>query len=260
MRNICARFYLTALVCMVSSTAFAERIPNQNKFSEGIDQHGVGLGLIWTGSSGGALYYDFNIPHISKQAHFQYESASDERASILGLNKMELKQTALHGSLRHVYDSGWYFGLVLGWFNTTLRMNQLGSTAAQKDQSIYFYERGLIAGPEFGWQGNDFYYFTVGLRGLGRNKLSDHYELEEMYDISNQRETASELWKQGKQYSGIYIGFGWYFNTNSDNSRQTDRNNDGAQKVIDSQTIEKARKCQSKGGIWVNDMCRLEVE
>ncbi len=251
-----AFFYL----CLLGSEAIGQHVPNQNKFSEGLDQHGLGFGLIDEGSPGVSLYYDFNLPQLNKQAHIQYDSAYDERSSLLGVNTTKLGQTALHASFRHVYDSGWYLGIAAGWYNTTVRMEQLGSNATQKDQSLYFYERGFILGPEFGWQGNDFYYFSVGLCSLGRNEISNHYDLNEVYDISNHRETVAELWKQGKQYSRFYIGFGWYLKSSEDETRASKDDKATSPSSADPRIFDKAKKCQAKGGVWVNDMCRLEVE
>jgi hypothetical protein len=135
-------------------------------------------------------------------------------------------------------------------------MHQSGLDAKTPDHDLSFYNRGFIIGPEAGWQGNDFYYFTVGLRLLGRHKVAEHYKPDEIYDVSNHRTTAAEMWESGKNYSAIYIGFGWYLNTREDAAPEATHKSNNS----DAAVIEKAKKCQEKGGVWVNDICRIDIQ
>ena len=91
---------------------------------------------------------------------------------------------------------------------------------------------------------------------LGRHKLAEHYKPDEIYDVSNHRSKAAEMWESGKQYSAIYLGFGWYLNSRADVSKAESLPSNNSDAAI----IEKAKKCQEKGGVWVNDICRIEIQ
>ena len=238
------------------SASFGQSKENHRQFDEGYDQNGLGFGIVSQGSSGASLYYDRNFPAWHKQLHLQYDSTSEEASNLFGSTVAELRQTSLHGAIRHVTNSGWYIGGVVGWYNTTLDLHQISTDSKKPDQDLSFYNRGIIWGPEFGWQGNDFYYFTVGLRLLGRRPVAEHYKPDEIYDIANHRSTAAKMWENGKSYSAIYVGFGWYVN-GGDDARQAAT---PATNNSDNAVIEKAKKCQEKGGVWVNDICRLEIQ
>jgi hypothetical protein len=232
---------------------------NHFPFRDSPDQHGLGFGIIGQGSSGLTIFYDYNIHERSKQIHVQYDSTTDSRESLLKDNTSELGQRSLGLSVRHVYDSGWFLGIAGGWYNTTLDITQDGLGEAQKKQTLNFYHRGFIHGLEAGWQGNDFYYFSIGMRIMGRSKVAQQYDLSKVYDLSNHRSTTAEMWESGKNYSGLYVGFGWYLEsvTNSVTSNPQSASSSAPQ---DDTLMQKAKKCQAKGGVWINDMCRLEVE
>jgi hypothetical protein len=231
------------------------------------DQHGIGFGLLSMGGTGAFFFYDYNDHPKSKQYHLQINSASDSRETLLGKTVATLSKVDFVGSYRHVFPKGWYLGVGGGWYTTTLKIEQPvdGVRPAQK---LEFYHRGHLLGVEGGWQGNDFYYFHIGLRFFGTNKTSEYYKPDLVYDIANHREETKTLWDQGKSYSGIFFGFGWYLHPDSSSSDHS-RSDKPPRQPSKSETqgapsnsdiIKKAKRCQEKGGIWVNDSCQITLE
>lgn len=250
------RIILSAFLFLISSTTLAEQVPNEIKFNEGIDQHGLGIGFS-AGAVGGSYYfYDYNLHESNKQIHFQLESAGERNENLAQTSKINLNKSSIQLAYRHVYNSGWYFGLIGGTYYTSIELQQTGETEAQPKQELEFYDRGWLIGPEVGWQGNDFYYFTIGIRNLGRIQTAESYHYSEIYDVANHRQKAADLWDKGRNYSAIYMSFGWYLQAQA--ARSASKPSPGT--VDDKLLLEKAKKCQAKGGVWFNDMCRLDVE
>ena len=250
------KFGLSWLLLMSSFELFAEHSPNQIPFNAGIDQHGLGFGFSMNAAGGGYWFYDYNLHDLNKQIHFQLETSSRELENEAKTNLVRLDQGSLQGSYRHVYNSGWFIGLIGGWYHTTLKIEQTGLTEVQPKQKLNFSHRGWLVGPEVGWQGNDFYYFTVGVRNMAMLKVAEDYQSDKIYDVANHRSTADELWKNGKNYSALFFSFGWYLQSQPTRSSPTAM----PDSVNDKELLEKAKKCQAKGGVWFNNMCRLDVD
>jgi hypothetical protein len=241
---------------MFSFDVFADHVPNQIEFNEGIDQHGVGFGFSLNATSGGYWFYDYNLHDSNKQIHLQYETRGRDSQNGDRDNLASVSQLSFHGAYRHDYNSGWYVGLIGGWYQTSLKVQQTGISATEPDQDLSFYHRGWLVGPEVGWQGNDFYYFTVGFRNLGRIQIAEDYKYWDVYDGKINQKTVGDLWDYGKNYSAIYFSFGWYLQAQPERSSASD----SSDKVDERQLLEKAKKCQAKGGVWFNNMCRLDLE
>ena len=64
---------------------------------------------------------------------------------------------------------------------------------------------------DFGWQGYDGYYFTIGAKAGTSMKLSEDDKTNEILDISNHKSTASGDWESIKSPTGLIMSFGWHF-------------------------------------------------
>jgi hypothetical protein len=250
------RIILSAFLFLISSTTLAGYVPNEIQFNEGIDQHGLGIGFSGGAVGGSYYFYDYNLHESNKQIHFQLESASESNENLSQTSKINLNKNSIQLAYRHVYNSGFYFGLIGGTYYTSLELQQTGEMEAQPKQELEFYDRGWLIGPEVGWQGNDFYYFTIGIRNLGRIQTAESYNYWGIYDVANDQKTAADLWDKGRNYSAIYFSFGWYLQAKPARSESEPPSSKADDKLL----LEKAKKCQAKGGVWIDDMCRLDVE
>lgn len=89
------RIILCAFLFLISSTTLAEYVPNEIQFNEGIDQHGLGIGLS-AGAVGGSYYfYDYNLHESNKQIHFQLESAGERNENLAQTSKINLNKSSI---------------------------------------------------------------------------------------------------------------------------------------------------------------------
>ena len=128
---------------------------------------------------------------------------------MLGDPIVKLTQTNISITARHVFTSGWYLGAGLGRYNTTLQVSQ-DAEGSKPAQELEFYKMGALGLVEAGWQGNDFYYFHIGVRPALIIYYTEVYNVNRVYDVSNHRATTEELWEDGQNYSSLILGFGWY--------------------------------------------------
>lgn len=178
-------------------------------FSTSPDQHGLGFGLMGMGSSGLTIFYDYNIHDMNLQIHTQFDSAGEERKNLDGDTGAKLAQNDLAVSARYVFSKGWYLGAGLGRYNTTIEVHQAADVTGP-EQTLNFYQRGLLGVVEGGWQGNEFYYFHVGIRPSILLTRDKKYDLNQVRNVANHRDTTDELWEKGARYTALVVGFGWY--------------------------------------------------
>lgn len=223
-------------------------------FTKSPDQHGLGIGISSLSSTGAFLFYDYNLHSRSKQIHIQVDSGSDSRSTLLGQKVAELTQSDLTISFRHVFPRGWYAGFGAGLYKTTLFINQ-DSYSETPAQNLEFFHSGYLWSADFGWQGNEFYYFHIGFRLGGLMKNEEYYAPNLIYDIANHRVESANLWESGNRYDAIMLGFGWYIEP-LDQPKVTNK----APKQPREEVLNKAKRCQEKGGVWIDDSCHISIE
>jgi hypothetical protein len=70
---------------------------------------------------------------------------------------------------------------------------------------------GIALWGDFGWQGYDGYYFTIGAKGGTSMKLSEDDKTDEAIDVYDHKSTAKSDWGNIKSPSGLIMLFGWHF-------------------------------------------------
>jgi hypothetical protein len=234
---------------------------NFSDFRESPDQHGVGFGISSLASQGLFLFYDYNLHHKSKQLHLQLDAGYDTRETLLGREVARISLSDLMLTFRHVTPRGWFIGVGAGLYNTVMNISQDGDSE-RVGQDLEFWQKGYMLAIDAGWQGNEYYYFHIGARLSTLTKTSEYYEPELIYDISNHRSESASMWKLGNNYGSLSLGFGWYiepFDHDRPKNSTTTRSTTTPQKPSE-ELINKAKKCQEKGGLWINDSCQISLE
>ena len=83
-----------------------------------------------------------------------------------------------------------------------------GTSISGSTESTY---SGIGLWGDFGWQGYDGYYFTIGAKAGTSMKLSEDDKTEEIIDISDHKSTAKLDWETFKSPTGLIMTFGWHF-------------------------------------------------
>ena len=198
-----------------AAPAAAPPVPSANEAHQpapdaGKDNNGLGFGIGGSGVEIISLFYDYNIygggllePATGfEQVHVQYFSGYEERRNFLG-GVVTSRKTRISLSLRRVWPSGWFFGAGAGYEMQSL-VYDMSSKAEFSATKIPVFLGG-------GWQGDDYYYFTVSLQAGSYIDLDEDFDLNKIPDEANHRETVDTMWKElGDSPGAFLLNFGWY--------------------------------------------------
>ena len=70
---------------------------------------------------------------------------------------------------------------------------------------------GIALWGDFGWQGYDGYYFTIGAKAGTSMKLSEDDKTDEAIDVYDHKSFAKSDWDKIKSPTGLIMSFGWHF-------------------------------------------------
>ena len=176
-----------------------------NENSHADENHGIGFGL---SKKGFTLFYDYNLLDESywltpyaNQIHIEYISGSEAAYVIPQVPLAEASYTLSYFSLRRKFDPGWYAELGYGMVRSNFQYG-LGTYTASGSGSI------LTMGG--GWQGDDFYYFHIGVQSAYLFNWSDDYDENKIPENFGERSVSTTVWSRSKNFSGLKLGFGWY--------------------------------------------------
>ena len=192
----------------------------------GKETHGFGFGIEGTGLAG-SLFYDYAI-NSDMQIHALASSGGISRG--VGLTTLSSVNTTIGATLRYFPSEnyGWFVGggggivsasqsatqnirCFSGLFesiNPTECSGKAGSTVSNSAESTY---SGIGLWVDFGWQGYDGYYFTIGVKAGTSMKLSEDDKTNEIVTYSNHKSTAQSHWTNIKSPTGLIMSFGWHF-------------------------------------------------
>jgi hypothetical protein len=172
-------------------------------------KNGLGFGLGVTSMPGIILFYDRNLSSTS-QWHTQLDVNAMSRSTVLGDKIIKTERTMLLTTYRQFFseESGFYFGAGGGYADS--QFNYDGSIL----YAPYHYSSkasGVFLLGEIGWQGNQGYYFHVGLQPAAYISSKDNFDINSIPNVSNHRSVASQDHDSLKQLSQVSVGFGWFF-------------------------------------------------
>ena len=188
----------------------------------GKETHGFGFGIEGTGLAG-SLFYDYAL-NSSMQIHAIASSGGISRG--VGSTTLSSANTLIGATFRYFpsQDLGWYVGAGTGIISTSQSMKQSqycfsspfdslnpaacsgkeGTTITASTDSTY---SGIGLWGDFGWQGYDGYYFTIGAKAGTSMKLSEDDKTDEAIDVSDHKSTAKSDWENNKSPTGLVMGF-----------------------------------------------------
>ena len=180
------------------------------------DKETFGLGFGIEGIGGGG-FFDIAI-NSTLQIHIFGSSSSEEAKALVGSDGAITSRSISGASLR-IFPSDDY-GFFIGFGGGGISINQ---TVKQTTYSNYYdytgttketvsEASGSVSFSEFGWQGYDGYYFTIGARG-GSINISDEVDnTDKVTDTSNHKIVAKEQWENAKNSpGGLLLSFGCIF-------------------------------------------------
>ena len=191
----------------------------------GKETHGIGFGI--EGGLSGSVFYDYAL-NSDMQIHVLASSGGLSRGA--GSTTLSTTSTTIGATLRYFPSEnyGWYVGGGGGMLSASQSITQSvycwssffsslnpsecsgkeGTTISASTDSTY---SGLALWGDFGWQGYDGYYFTIGAKGGTSMKLSEDDKTDEIIDYSNHKSTAQSDWSNIKSPTGLVMSFGWHF-------------------------------------------------
>jgi len=196
----------------------------------GKETHGFGFGIEGNGIAG-SLFYDYAI-NSDMQIHALASSGGISRATLGGEVSVSSTSTTIGATLRYFPSEnyGWFVGggggmlsasqsvsqnikcydNLLQSFNPTECSGKEGTTISNSVESTY---SGIGLWADFGWQGYDGYYFTIGAKAGTSMKLSEDDKTDEIidYTITDYKSTSVSDWKNMKSPTGLTMSFGWHF-------------------------------------------------
>lgn len=174
------------------------------------EKNGLGFGLGLSSMPGVFVFYDHNLSEKT-QLHVQLDANSESRSNLLGEELLKVSRGMILTTYRYfpAANNGLYVGAGGGYANSTLeyKSSSISSTAVQYTSKS---NGGFLIG-ELGWQGNDGYYFHIGYQPAAYIFSSDNYDVNNIPNTSNHRDTANEEHDKLKNLSQLSIGFGWFF-------------------------------------------------
>jgi len=196
----------------------------------GKETHGFGFGIEGTGLAG-SLFYDYAI-NSDMQIHVLAASGGLSRGS--GSATLSTSNSTIGATLRYFPSEN--YGLFVGggggmlsasqsmkqsWYcfsssyssyyrslNPSECSGKDGTSISASTDSTY---SGIALWGDFGWQGYDGYYFTIGAKGGTSMKLSEDDKTEEILDVLDHKSTAKSDWDKIKSPTGLIMSFGWHF-------------------------------------------------
>ena len=193
----------------------------------GKETHGFGFGI--EGPLAGTLFYDYAL-NSSMQIHALASSGGSSLTSGSGTTTLNTASTTIGATLRYFPSEnfGWYVGGGGGMLSASQTMKQrvyCYTTTSLNDSKCTGFEgsyisvttdstySGLALWGDFGWQGYDGYYFTIGAKVGTSMKLSEDDKTDEIidYTITDYKSTSVSDWKNMKSPTGLTMSFGWHF-------------------------------------------------
>ena len=193
----------------------------------GKETHGIGFGI--EGGLSGSVFYDYAL-NSAMQIHALYSSGGISRASGSGTTTLDSSSTTIGATLRYFPSEnyGWYVGGGGGMLSASQSITQSvycfsssfsslnptecsgkeGTRISATTDSTY---SGLALWGDFGWQGYDGYYFTIGAKAGTSMKLSEDDKTDEAIDVYDHKSTAKSDWDNIKSPTGLIMSFGWHF-------------------------------------------------
>ena len=193
----------------------------------GKETHGFGFGI--EGPLAGTLFYDYAL-NSSMQIHALASSGGSSLSSGSGTTTLDTASTTIGATLRYFPSEN--FGFFVGGgggmlsasqslkqsvpcfssyfssLNPTECSGKEGTTISASTDSTY---SGIALWGDFGWQGYDGYYFTIGVKAGTSMKLSEDDKTNEIVAYSNHKSTAQSQWTNIKSPTGLIMSFGWHF-------------------------------------------------
>ena len=173
------------------------------------DKETFGLGFGVEGIGGGG-FFDIAI-NSTYQIHIFGSSSSEEAKALIGSDGASTSRSISGASLR-IFPSDDY-GFFIGFGGGGISINQtVKQTTYSTTKETASEASGSVSFSEFGWQGYDGYYFTIGTRA-GSINISDEVDnTDKVTDTSNHKSVAKKQWENAKNYSGgLLLSFGWHF-------------------------------------------------
>jgi hypothetical protein len=196
----------------------------------GKETHGFGFGVEGTGFAG-SLFYDYAI-NSDMQIHALASSGGISRGS--GTATLSSNNTTIGATFRYFpsenygffvgagggmlsasqsMKQGWYcfsssYGSYYRSLNPTECSGKEGTSISASTDSTY---SGIGLWADFGWQGYDGYYFTIGAKAGTSMKLSEDDKTDEILDVLDHKSTAKSDWENIKSPTGLIMSFGWHF-------------------------------------------------
>ena len=190
----------------------------------GKETHGFGFGIEGTGLAG-SLFYDYAI-NSDMQIHAIASSGGISRGG--GSTTLSSANTTIGATFRYFPSEN--YGLFVGGGGGMLSASQSlkqsvyctsskastvtecsgkeGTYVSGSTDSTY---SGIGLWGDFGWQGYDGYYFTIGAKGGTSSKLSEDDKTDNIVAYSNHKSTAQSDWSNIKSPTGLIMSFGWHF-------------------------------------------------
>ena len=190
----------------------------------GKETHGLGFGIEGSGI-GQVLFYDYAI-NSDMQIHALASSGGISRG--VGLTTLSSVNTTIGATLRYFPSEnfGFFVGGGGGMLSASQSLKQSvycsssrassvtecsGKTGTSISGSADSTYSGLALWGDFGWQGYDGYYFTIGAKGGTSMKLSEDDKTEEIIDVIDHKSVAKSDWEVVKSPTGAIMTFGWHF-------------------------------------------------
>ena len=190
----------------------------------GKETHGLGFGIEGSGI-GQVLFYDYAI-NSDMQIHAIASSGGISRG--VGSTTLSSANTLIGATLRYFPSEnyGFFVGGGGGMLSASQSLKQSvyctstrASTVTECSGKANSYisgsadstYSGLALWGDFGWQGYDGYYFTIGAKGGTSMKLSEDDETAEAIDVADHKSTTKSDWDKIKSPTGLIMSFGWHF-------------------------------------------------
>ena len=214
------KVFLSLMLILNVSLIYAE---SPGSF-RGKETHGFGFGIEGTGLAG-SLFYDYAL-NSSMQIHAIASSGGISRASWTAT--LSSANTLIGATLRYFPSEnyGFFVGGGGGMLSASQSLKQTiycssskaetvtecsgkaGTYVSGSTDSTY---SGIGLWGDFGWQGYDGYYFTIGAKAGTSMKLSEDDKTDEAIDVYDHKSFAKSDWDKIKSPTGLIMSFGWHF-------------------------------------------------
>lgn len=170
------------------------------------DTHGVGIGLASVSLPGWMIFYDYNQPKWvfedkRAQFHYQLSMVGESEDDTADAKVVRARQVQFAASARLLNVQGVYVGAGFGVQETNLTYIPTGMD--HKGSSIFGFFEG-------GWQGDDGFYFQLGIRPAFHITKAPTVNTSVIPDDKGHKKAVNRLWRWSQELSGVILGFGWY--------------------------------------------------